>query len=77
MARFIDILIQWLKSNNEKQSNFVANRVAEILVTFTVDEFHHVPRPEDPADLGTIGFDFDDFGDSSRIQGLEWLKDTK
>ena len=66
-------VIQWIRSNNEKQSSFVANRVAEILDTSTVDEWHHVEGAKNPADLGTRGLSFDDIANSNWIRGPDWL----
>ena len=66
-------VIQWIRSNNEKQPTFVANRVAEILDTSTVDEWHHVEGAKNPADLGTRGLSFDDIVNSNWIKGPDWL----
>ena len=45
-------VLQWLASAN-KQPVFVANRVAEILDTTTIDQRFHVPTANNPADAGT------------------------
>ncbi|XP_075263346.1 uncharacterized protein LOC142354894, partial [Convolutriloba macropyga] len=66
-------VIQWIRSSNEKQPTFVANRVAEILDTSTVDEWHHVEGAKNPADLGTRGLSFDDIANSNWIKGPDWL----
>ena len=66
-------VIQWIRSSNEKQPTFVANRVAEILDTSTVDEWHHVECGKNPADLGTRGLSFDDIANSNWIKGPDWL----
>ena len=67
-------VIQWIRSSNEKQPTFVANRVAEILDSSTVDEWHHVAGANNPADLGTRGLSFDEVPASNWIKGPDWLK---
>ena len=67
-------VIQWIRSSNEKQPTFVANRVAEILDSSTVDEWHHVAGANNPADLGTRGLNFDEVPASNWIKGPDWLK---
>ena len=67
-------VIQWIRSSNEKQPTFVANRVAEILDSSTVDEWHHVAGANNPADLGTRGLSFDKVPESNWIKGPDWLK---
>ena len=66
-------VIQWIRSSNEKQPTFVANRAAEIHDTSTVDEWHHVEGAKNPADLGTRGLSFDDIANSNWIKGPDWL----
>ena len=46
-------VILWIRSRNVKQPTFVANRVAEILDTSTVTEWHYIAGVKNPADLGT------------------------
>ncbi|XP_075264725.1 uncharacterized protein LOC142356827 [Convolutriloba macropyga] len=65
--------IQWIRSSNGKQPTFDENRVAEILDTSTVDEWHHVEGAKNPADLGTRGLSFDDIANSNWIKGPDWL----
>ena len=47
-------VLQWLASADE-QSVFVANRVAEILESTTIDQWFYVPTANNPADAGTRG----------------------
>ena len=68
-------VIQCIRSSNEKQPTFVANRVAEILDSSTVDKWHHVAGAKNPADLGTRGLNFDEVASSNWIQDPEWLKE--
>ena len=67
-------VIQWIRWSIEKQPTFVANRVAKVLDSSTVDEWHHVAGAKNPADLGTRGLNFDEVASSNWIQGPEWLK---
>ena len=62
-------VLQWLKST-DKQPVFVANRVAEILELTTVDEWHHVPTADNPADAGTRGLSASSLLESSWLKGL-------
>ena len=67
-------VIQWIRSANVRQPTFVANRVAELLDTSTVDEWHYIAGVKNPANLGTRRFSFDDASRSEWTQGPEWLK---
>ena len=48
-------VLQWLRSSDKKHLTFVANQVAEILDSSTVDHWRHIAGAENPADLGTRG----------------------
>ena len=48
-------VFEWLVSA-EKQPVFVANRVAELLGTTTIDQWFNVPTANNPADAGTRRF---------------------
>ena len=48
-------LLQWLHEADKKQSVFIANRVAEILESSTIDQWQHVEGTLNPADIGTRG----------------------
>ena len=67
-------VIQWIRSSNEKQRTFVANRVAEKLDISTVGEWHHVAGAKNAANLGTRGLIFDEVASSNWIQCPERLK---
>ena len=67
-------LIHWIRSSNVKQPTFVANRVAEILNTSGVDEWHYLAGVKNPADLRTRGISFDDVSRGNWIEGPKWLK---
>ena len=54
---------------------FVANRVAEILETSTIDEWKHVQGTVNPADFGTPGMPIKDLEESEWITGPAWLCD--
>ena len=66
--------IHWIRSSNEKQPTFVANRVAEILATTTVDEWHHIQGTKNASDIGTRGISFEELSNSDWIESPEWLK---
>ena len=46
-------VLHWLHSAHKRPIVFVANRVAEILETFTIDAWNHAPGVDNPADIGT------------------------
>ena len=46
-------VLQWLRSSDKKQLNFIANRVAKILNSSTVYHWRHIIGADNPTDLGT------------------------
>ena len=44
-------VFQWIRSSNVRPPTFVANRVAEILDTSTVDEGQYIAGVKNPVDL--------------------------
>ena len=48
-------VLQWLHSANKKQQVFLANRVAEILGSSTIDQWRLVEGKLNPADIDTRG----------------------
>ena len=66
--------LQWLRNSDKKQPIFVANRVAEILDSSTVDQWRHLAGAENPAGLGTRGHSINELIQSDRINGSDWLK---
>ena len=60
---------QWLNSTS-KQPVFVANRVAEILESTSIDQWFHVLRGDNPDDTGTA----DSLKQSSWVSGPSFLK---
>ena len=58
----------------KKQPTFVANRVAEILDSSTVDQWRHIAGADNPADLGTRRFSINELMQSDWINGPDWLK---
>ena len=68
-------VIQWIRSSHKRQPVFVANRVSEILEHTTVDQWHHVPGDQNPADHATRGLSASDLLDSTWIKGPTFLVD--
>ena len=66
-------VLQWLASS-EKQPVFVANRVAEILESTTIDQWYHVTSANNPADHGTRGLAASSLTESSWVRGPEFLR---
>ena len=66
-------VLQWLASA-DKQPVFVANRVAEILETTTIDQWFHVPTANNPADAGTRGLAAAYLPSCCRVKGPNFLK---
>ena len=62
-------VLQWLASADKKPV-FVANRVADILETTTVDQWFHVPTAKNPADAGTRGLAAADLPSCCWVKGL-------
>ena len=66
-------VLQWLNSTS-KQPVFVANRVAEILESTSIDQWFHVLSGDNPADTGTRGITADFLKQSSWVNGPSFLK---
>ena len=66
-------VLQWIHSL-DKQPVFVANRVAEILLLSTTNEWNFVKSSKNPADAGTRGLSAKTLVDSSWLKGPEFLK---
>ena len=66
-------VLQWLHSP-EKQLDFVANRISEILDASTVDEWAHVSSTNHPADVVTRGMSIDELKSSAWKNGPEFLR---
>ena len=67
-------VLHWLHAVYKKQRVFLANRVAEILETPTIDEWTSVNGKLNPADNGTRGMTFSELNSSDWITGPAWLK---
>lgn len=70
-------VIQWIKNSTKKQPVFVANRVAEILESTSVDQWRHVPGEQNPADYGTRGLTVSLLKESTWLTGPAWLLDEE
>ena len=66
-------VLQWLNSTS-KQPVFVANRVAEILESTSIDQWFYVLSGDNPADTGTRGITADSLKQSSWVNGPSFLK---
>ena len=66
-------VLQWLNLTS-KQPVFVANRVAEILESTSIDQWFHVLSGDYPADTGTRDITADSLKQSSWVNGPTFLK---
>ena len=69
--------LQWIHSSHRKQQVFVANRVAEILDTNNVSQWHHVSGINNPTDIGTRAINVDELKRSEWLTGPAWLKERE
>ena len=65
------------KKNTKKQPVFVANRVAEILESTSVDQWRYLPGEQNPADYGTRGLSVSLLKESVWLTGPVWLLDDE
>ena len=56
---------------------FVANRVAEILVSSSVDQWRHVEGALNPDDIGTRGKSVHQLEESEWLTGPAWLRESE
>ena len=77
VTHWIDCItvLQRLHSADRRQNVFVANRAAEILETFTIDEWKHIRGELNPSDIGTRGRTIEKLCESDWLSGPTWLKD--
>ena len=62
------IVLQWINSTN-KHPIFIANRVSEILVNTSVDQWNHVATCDNPADAVTHGMSAEVLQSSGWVRG--------
>ena len=67
-------MILCIRSSNDKQPTFVANRNAEILKTSTLYEWHQIQGTKNPSELGTRGISFEELSNSDWMERSNWLK---
>ena len=68
------ITLSWIQGCPSRWKTFVANRVAKIQELVPLESWHHVPGPENPADLASRGIPAEEFISSSLWwHGPEWL----
>ena len=70
-------VLQWLHGADKRQPVFVANRVAEILVSSTFDRWRHVKETSNPADIGTRGKSVRELEKSECFTGPAWLREKE
>ena len=70
-------VLQWLNGSDKKQAVFVANRVAEILDSSTIDQWRHVEGTLNPANIGTRGKSVQEREKSEWFQGPAWLREKE
>ena len=70
-------MLQWLHGADKKQPVFVANRVAEILDSSTIDQWRHVEGTLNPADIGTRGKSVHELEKSEWFTGPAWLREKE
>ena len=70
-------VLQWLHGADKKQPVFVANRVAEILDSSTIDQWRHVEGTLNPADIGTRGKSVHELEKSEWFTGPAWLQEKE
>ena len=69
-------VLQWLNSTS-KHPVFVANRVAKILESTSIDQWFHVLSGDSPADTRTRDITADSLKQSSWVNGPSFLKTSE
>ena len=67
----------WIRSYAQQHQVFVANRIAEIMDSSTVNQWNHVPGDRNPAGIGTRGVTITQLQESHWLTGPAWLLETK
>ena len=70
-------VLQWLHGGDKKQPVFVANRVAEIIDSSTLDQWRHVEGTLNPADIRTRGKPVHELEKSEWFRGPESLREKE
>ena len=60
-------VLQWIRNNEKKRPIFVAERIAEILDSTTVNQWNHIEGATNPTDLGKRGISYPELMES------DWL----
>jgi hypothetical protein len=71
------VTLQWLGKAAEMKCEYVTNRVTYILEKSELDNWHHVPGEENPADHASRGATFENFEKSNWFRGPKWLPEKK
>ena len=69
--------LQWLREADTKQPVFVANRVAEMLDSSTIDQWILVEGTLNPADIATRGYSVRELEESEWFTGPAWLREME
>ena len=70
-------VLQWLHRADKKKRVFVANRVAEILDSSTIDQWRHVEGTLNPADIGTRGKSVLELEKNEWFTGPAWHREKE
>ena len=70
-------VLQWLHGADKRQPVFVANRVAEVRESSTIDQWRHVEGSLNPADIGTRGKSVHELEKSEWFTGPAWLREKE
>ncbi len=71
------VALYWIKRQEKEWKPFVQNRVNQIRSLSSVDQWHHCPGAENPADIPSRGMDPRQLSNSAIwLRGPEWLRET-
>ena len=61
------IVLGYISNEKKRYHTFVANRIYEIRQASSSEHWHHVPGPENPANIASRGMDAD------KLEGTTWF----
>eukprot|EP00112_Aurelia_sp_Birch-Aquarium-sp1_P003428 Seg1383.4 transcript_id=Seg1383.4/GoldUCD/mRNA.D3Y31 product="hypothetical protein" protein_id=Seg1383.4/GoldUCD/D3Y31 len=73
------VALAWIKSESRTLKPFVANRVASIQESTELNQWHHVPGKENPADVASRGINLCELEDCDNMwfSGPDFLKQSE